>query len=106
MEALILFWDDRGVWDPKELKKNKTTGNIGTILNNSKQEEMSRSNERINTDGLFNDSSSQVGMDSVGEETPLLTVRSRGKNMSCFGLFKNVQYISKCQILVSILYLT
>ena len=89
------------MWDPKELKKNKTTGNIGTILKNSKQEEMSRSNERINTD-----SSSQVGMDSVGEETPLLTVRSRGKNMSCFGLFKNVQYISKCQILVSILYLT
>ncbi|CAB3989377.1 solute carrier family 12 member 9-like [Paramuricea clavata] len=40
---------------------------------------MSRPNERINTDGLFNDSSSNVGMDSVGEETPLLTVRSRDR---------------------------
>ena len=41
---------------------------------------MSEDNERINaSDGLFCEDPGTVGMNSVGEETPLLSVRNRGK---------------------------
>ena len=50
---------------------------------------MSRLREQpLNTDRLDYDNSSHVGMDSVGEETPLLSVRNRGKILIHFSFTK------------------